>query len=699
MTGQGEVGRRRSLAALLTGRRSAFVVVCVWLGLVVVATVFAGRLGDVQRDDRGASLPASAESTHVLDRQRSFVATASRPAIVVYERAAGLTAADRNGADSDARAFAQRTDLAGQIIGPVLSSDGRAAQITIPLEPTADARDAVDSIGEVAQHERDGLAVYVTGPAGAAADQRRAIAGLDTTLLLATLAVVVVILLVTYRSPVLWLIPVGAAGVALTCAQAVVYLLARHADLTVTADGAAILTILVFGASTDYALLLIARYREELHRHGDRHAAMRVALRRSAPAVTASALTVAAGMLCLLLADTGATRALGPVFAIGIVVGLAVMLTLFPALLVTMGRWVFWPVVPALNGRDAAAPRLWVRLGALVARRPRLTWALTALVLAALSTGVLRLDATGLSGAESFRGAQDSFVGAEVLGRHFPAGAGSPLVVVSDRAAGPGVRAALAGTPGVQATTVTEPVLNGEHAYLEGTLTDPADSAAAYATVDRVRIALRQIPNARAQVGGDTAVKLDGQRAAQHDRRVIVPIVCALIFLILVALLRSLIAPLVLTATVVLSFGAALGVSALIFRHVFGFAGTDSSFPLFVFVFLVSLGIDYNIFLMTRVREETVRHGTRRATLIGLTATGGVITSAGIVLAGTFAVLTVLPLTQFVELGFAVALGILLDTIVVRSILVTALTIDLDRWIWWPGRLHRYAPKGGVEVH
>lgn len=681
----------------IAGRRTKYLVLVLWLVAVVVAAGFAGKLGEVQTDDPASTLPASAESTRVLDAQSAFASTKTLPAVVVYERATGLTEADRAKVTADAQAFGRRTDLDGDIVGPTFADDGVAAQIIVPLNLGDDSfnksDDVVDEMTETARQNANGLSTHVAGPAGATADQSKATAGLDATLLLATMAVVILILLITYRSPTLWLLPIISAAVALTGAQAIIYLLAKYADLTVTADGAGILTILVFGAGTDYALLLIARYREELRRHADRHTAMAVALQRSSPAIIASAATVAAGMLCMLFADMNSTKGLGPVFAIGILVGLGVMLTLFPALLVTVGRWIFWPVRPKFGSPEPTASGRWAQVGRAIARRPRLTWIVTALALAAMSAGILQLDATGLTNKESFRGHHDSIVGEEVLARHFAAGSGSPIAVISrpDRAVE--VRATLASTPGIDGNSVTEPVIKGDHAYVEGTLTDPGDSKAAYQTVDRVRDRVHAVAGANARVGGETAIKLDVQRATQHDRNLIVPIVSAVVFIILMMLLRALVAPLILIATVMLSFGAALGVSALVFRHTFGFETADSSFPLFVFVFLVSLGIDYNIFLMTRIREEAVRQGTRPATLVGLAATGGVITSAGLVLAGTFAVLTTLPLIQLVQMGFAVAFGILLDTIIVRSVLVTALSLDLGRYMWWPSRLFRKADE------
>jgi len=681
----------RNVAGLFTGRRTKYLIIAFWLIVVAIAAPLAGKLTSVEDNEAKSWLPGSAESTQVLDKQAAFSSPDTIPAVIVYERPSGLTDADKAKVAADAQKFGQLGDLDGQVQGPAIADDGQAAQIFVPLNLGPEGWDragtTVDSMRATAEEGADGLSVHITGPAGSAADSAAAFEGIDSTLLFATIGVVVVILLFTYRSPVLWLLPVISAGVALTCAQAVIYLLAKHADLTVNAQSAGILTVLVFGAGTDYALLLVARYREELRRHHDRHEAMAVALHRAGPAIIASAATVAIGMICLLFAETNSTRGLGPVAAIGVVVGLAVMLTLLPALLVTVGRWIFWPVRPKEGTAEPTTTGLWAKVGARIARRPRTTWITTSVVLAVMAIGLVQLDATGLSNKESFRGNPDSIVGEEVLAKHFAAGVGTPVAVVSNADQAADVRTAFAGTPGIEPSSVTEPRVSDGVAYIEGTLTSPPDSQTAYDTIDRARDRVHAVPGADAQVGGQSAINLDLQRAARHDRNLIIPIVLFVVLVILALLLRAIVAPLILVATVVLSFAAALGVSALVFRHIFGFGGADSSLPLFVFVFLVALGIDYNIFLMTRVREEAARHGTKRAALIGLAATGGVITSAGVVLAGTFAVLATLPLTAFAEIGFAVAFGVLLDTIVVRAVLVTALNLDIGRHMWHPGKL------------
>ena len=683
---------------VIVGRRTKWLVLVFWLVLVAAAGPLAGKLTGAEKNDAKSWLPGKAESTKVLDEQSAFQSPNTAQAVVVYERPSGLTAADRAKVAADTARYAGVGNIDGRVIGPMFSTDGQAAEVIVPLNlghngwnRAGKLADKIRAIGD----GTSGLAVHITGPAGFAADSSDAFKGIDGTLLFAALAVVIVMLLATYRSPVLWLLPVLSAGIALTVAQGVVYLLAKS-GLTVNAQSAGILTVLVFGAGTDYALLLVARYREELRRHEDRHEAMALALHRAGPAIVASASTVVVGMLCLLLAETESTKGLGPVAAIGVVIALAAMVSLLPALLVICGRWVFWPVKPKFGSPEPTQRGFWARTGKRISRHPRWVWAATALVLGVLSLGLLQLHASGLTNKESFRGHPDSVVGQEVSERHFPAGAGTPVVVIANAPAATSVQSAFAGVRGI--VDVTDPVVKSGKAYLQGTMTAQPDTSAGYAVVDQVRAAVHAVPAADAKVGGGSAINLDVKRSAQHDRDVIIPIVLVVVFAILALLLRALLAPLLLVATVVLSFGAALGLSALFFNHVFGFGGADTGFPLFVFVFLVALGIDYNIFLMTRVREETLRVGTRAGALTGLSATGGVITSAGFVLAGTFAVLATLPLVGFAEMGFAVALGVLLDTLVVRSVLVTALNLDIGDRIWWPNRLSKRTRPGGDDV-
>jgi RND superfamily putative drug exporter len=687
------VRKLQAIASVPAGRRTKWAVLIFWLIVVAVAGPLAGKLTGAEKNDASAWLPAKAESTKVLDLYSRFQSPNIFTGVVVYDRPSGLTGADRAKAMTDASRFAQVPGVVhGQVAGPFFARDGKAIETIVPvnLGPKGwnGASATATALRNIARAHANGLATHITGPLGGAADSASSFKGIDGTLLAATLIVVIVLLLITYRSPVLWLLPVMSAGIALTSASALIYLLAKHAGLTVNAQSAGILYVLVFGAGTDYALLLTARYREELRRHVGRHEAMAVAMRRAGPAIIASGGTVILSLLTLTVAELNSTKSLGPVLAIGVGVALLAMLTLLPALLVICGRWIFWPVRPAFGSAEPTAEGIWASIGRRIAVRPRMVWIGTAVVLGVLALGLTGLKASGLTSAEAFGGHHpDSVVGQTVIDQNFPAGAGQPVVVVGKEPQATQLLAALRATPGI--TGVTSPVVRDGHAWLEGTLTSAPDSQAAFHTIRVARTAVHAVPGAHAMVGGNTAVTLDIATAADHDRDVIIPIILVLVFLILGLLLRAVIAPIMLIATVVLSYSAALGVSALFFNNVFHFGNADNSFPLFVFVFLVALGIDYNIFLMTRVREEAGQHDPRHGALTGLAATGGVITSAGMVLAGTFAALSTLPVTFLAELGFAVAFGVLLDTIVVRSVLVTALNLDLGRWVWWPSKLYR----------
>ncbi|KAB2344119.1 MMPL family transporter [Actinomadura rudentiformis] len=683
------------LASLISGRRTKWAVLALWVIALVALGPLAGKLGDVEKNDAASWLPKSAESTQVVKLQEQFRKDETMLAVIVYERSGGsITAADTAKAKADTATFGKLPGAQG-VQGPFPSKDGKALQTLVPLTDV-DVTKAVEDARDLSKRGPPGLDAHVTGPAGAGADMFKVFETIDGFLLMAAGLVVIVLLLIIYRSPVLWFVPVLSAVFALGLAQSVVYLLAKNGGVTVNGQSAGILTVLVFGVATDYALLLVARYREELHRHEDRHEAMAFALHRAGPAIIASAATVAVGLLCLLVADMNSTKGMGPVAAAGVITALAAMTTLLPALLVIFGRWLFWPLVPRYDVKYLDPESydkehgIWSKVARLVSAKPRLLWAVTSIGLVAMTLGLGSLKADGLSDAGQFVDKPDSIVGAEAVSRHFPAGSGAPAVIITKASASDQVARAISGTPGV--AELSKPVTANGLVQYEATLKDSADSKAAQNTIDRLRDTVHGVPGADAQVGGMTATNLDIQRASARDNKVIIPIVLAVVFLILVALLRALVAPLLMMATVVLSFLASLGACALIFKHAFGFEGTDAGFPLLAFIFLVALGVDYNIFLMHRVREESQHLGTRRGVLRGLTVTGGVITSAGLVLAATFAALATLPLVSMAEMGFVVAFGVLLDTIIVRSLLLPALSFDLGRRIWTPGRLAKQAP-------
>lgn len=675
------------------------VLVVAWMGIGATFGPYAGRLSEVSTNDQAAFLPQSAESTRVLDEQKKFHQAETLPAIVVWTSGTGsVDPAQRSQAT---RALATAASLNGVVGKPspaVLSQDGRALQGVVQLRPDlgTELPDVVKKLKSAAGSVT-GTRAQVAGPAATQADLSDAFAGIDGLLLGVALLAVLVILLLVYRSILMPFLIILSAVFALGLASAVVYALADHNAVRVDGQVQGILSILVIGAATDYALLLTARFREELAATGNRFAAARAALRRSVAAITASAATVALGLLALLLSDLTNNRALGPVGAIGIACAVLVTLTFLPAVLLLLGRAAYWPTKPRPSDADSGGHGLWRRVAARIDRGPRLVWAGTLILLAVFAAFAPTLRSEGVPLDETFVNKASSVEAQKSLDAHFPGGSGQPVVLIAPAAKERAVTAAAARTHGVSEATPLgaggkpggPPQEVAGRVQIEATLRDAPDSDAAKATVQRLRDAVRAIGGPQTLVGGYTAQQYDTQKTAAHDRLVIVPVVLLIILVILVGLLRSLLMPLLLVATVALNFAATLGVSALVFRHGFGFSGTDSSVPLYGFVFLVALGVDYNIFLMTRVREESLRHGPREGVLRGLIATGGVITSAGVVLAATFAALVVIPLAFLTQIAFIVAFGVLLDTLVVRSLLVPALVRDIGGRAWWPGVLSR----------
>ncbi|MGW6024729.1 MMPL family transporter [Streptomyces sp. NPDC055099] len=679
------------------------VLLVAWLGIGGTLGPYAGKLGEVATNDQAAFLPQNAESTQVIDAQRTFRQDETLPAIVVWTaeddaRSGGI---DRSQKADATRALASLKDAEGTAGPPspaVLSKDGQALQGVVPLrtdlgdqlETTlADVKKAADQV--------PGTEVQVAGPAASQADLSDAFGGIDGLLLGVALITVLVILLLVYRSLLLPLVIIIGAVFALGLACGIVYVLADHDVVRVDGQVQGILSILVIGAATDYALLLTARFREELAVSRDRITAMRSALRRSLGPIVASGATVALGLLALLLSDLTNNRALGPVGAIGIVCAVLSTLTFLPAVLILLGRVAYWPAKPRSATEKSAGQGVWKRIAALVDRAPRKVWAATLLGLLVCAAFVPSLQSKGVPLNEIFVNDAPSVAAQKTLGKHFPGGSGNPAVVIADADRAEQVTTAVERTKGVSSAAAVgesgrpgaRPLVVDGRVRIDATLEDAADSDAAKATVARLREAVHAVDGADGLVGGYTAQQYDTQRTAEDDRMLIVPVVLAIILVILIGLLRSLLMPVLLVATVALNFLATLGVSALVFQHVLGFSGTDSSVPLYGFVFLVALGVDYNIFLMSRVREESLRHGTREGVLRGLTATGGVITSAGVVLAATFAALGIIPLAFLVQIAFIVAFGVLLDTLVVRSLLVPALVRDIGPKAWWPGALSR----------
>ncbi|MGY1739001.1 MMPL family transporter [Geodermatophilus sp. SYSU D00684] len=673
-------------------------VLLAWLGAAGPLGSLSGQLTGLQENDTAAFLPDSAESTRVAELSQAFSPTEAIPAVLLWEADGPLDPATLDAvgqALAEATAVAEDAGaLAGQASPPIPSEDGEAVQAVLPLTP-----ELGDEIMTVVEDLRaaiavDGTDAFVTGPGGIFADFANGFAGIDGLLLAAAFGVVLLILLVVYRSPLLPFLVIGTAGLALTAGNAVAYLLADAGLITVNGQSQGIAAILVVGAATDYGLLLVARFREELQREASRFTAIRVALRRSWEPIVASGATVVLGVLCLLFSDLASNRGLGPISAVSVALAVVAALTFLPAALALLGRAAFWPFRPHA-GEPPREGRGWQWVAALVGRRPRRVLALSTLALVAAAVFAPTYDASGITFSDAIRGESNGVDGQEALARHFDAGSGSPTVVVTPEGTWPEVAEAAAATEGVASVAPFtggppggDPVVVDGLVRLDVTLAVPADSTEAIDLVQDLRTTLDDADPA-ALVGGDTASNLDARETAARDLRVIVPSVLVVITVVLALLLRSLVAPLLLVATVVLSVGATVGVAALLFDGVFGFPGSDPGILLIGFVFLVALGIDYNIFLMTRAREESVRHGTRDGVLRALAVTGGVITSAGMVLAATFGALAVLPLLFLTQLAFLVGFGVLLDTFVVRSLVVPSAVALLGDRTWWPSRLSR----------
>ena len=695
----------------------AILVVIAWFGVTGFFGPLFGKLTSVQENDNSAFLPDSAESTKAVKLLESFAAGESTafPTLVLLEGTVGPEVLQQINAHLETVPDLKLggTDiplskylLPGSQVTAFPAPDGTAVLASILLDGAAIAEvlpneePVLPAIVEALREDFTpfakelGFESYVTGAGGLIGDLFGAFGDLDSTLLLTTLGVVAFILIIVYRSPILWFLPLLSAVFALSTAGGIIYLLAKNNVIDVNGQSQGILSVLVLGAGTDYALLLISRYREELHHHSTPVAAMRAAYKGTFEPIVASGATVALGLLVLLLSDLSGNRGLGPIGAIGVVVAVITMVTLLPAFLVLFGRWIFWPRIPRFDDADSQLTGTWAKVGNLVERRPRRAWVITGLLLVVLAAFSTTLKTDGLSTSESFTGNPESVVGQKLLLNHFPGGEGDPTKVILKNELIPVVSEKLRVVAGVS-EVVPEAnaggvIIKNGLSILNVTLSTAPDSRESRDRIPAIREAVKSIDES-ILVGGTTAVFFDTDVAARHDNRTVIPVVLLLITLILGLLLRSIVSAVLLLGTVVLSYFATLGVCALVFNHVFSFAGGDASFPLFAFIFLVALGIDYNIFLMTRVREESGKLGTRKGVIKGLTVTGSVITSAGIVLAATFGVLGILPLVFLAQLGFAVAFGVLLDTIIVRSILVPALVHEIGPKVWWPSKLSKSA--------
>ncbi len=701
--------------------------VLIWLAAGAVGGPYFGRVDEVSTNEQSAYLPDSAASTVVQNRLADFTGSDSIPAVVVIAADGHAKLSDAQTADLRelARSLGNIRGVSGTVSPPIASDDGQAVQLFVPLS-SGSVDDAVGALrAALDKGLPEGTTAWITGPAGFTADLVAGFLGIDGLLLGVALIAVFVILVIVYRSPLLPVLVLATASFALCAALLTVWWLAKAGIVVLNGQVQGILFILVIGAATDYALLYVARYREAVADGTRRWDATTRAWRGAFEPILASGCTVIAGLLCLLLSDLATNRALGPIASIGIAFAMLAALTFLPALLALVGRAAFWPFVPRTPATTAVADPaatekgFWPRQARLVARHARPVWIVSLVVLLAAGSGILQLKADGVPSSDLVLGHSEARDGQHVLGEHFDAGSGSPAYVLVPEGDLARVATAMTASPGITSLAVRSadsasgqaavtiqggelvltaagppgtpapaPTVSGGDVLLSGTLSDPADSTAAEKTVRALRTELSTV-SPDAKVGGVTATDIDTNDTSIRDRTLIIPIVLAVILVILMLLLRAVVAPLLLIGSVIVSFAAAMGVSALVFDHVFRFPGADPAVPLYGFVFLVALGVDYNIFLMTRVREESLRQGTRPGIQRGLVATGGVITSAGLVLAATFAALGVIPILFLAQIAFIVAFGVLLDTFVVRSLLVPAVSYDIGRAIWWPSRLWR----------
>lgn len=707
----------------------------VWLIGGSIGGPYFGKVDEVATNDRSSFLPQSADATQVNEALPDFLGDDTIPAVVVVTGDGALTDDQIADVQTLADDIAEVDGVQDGVSPPIPSDEGDAVQVFVPIDSAGEVGETVEAIRDLVTEDLpDGMEGWVTGPAGFTADLVAGFLGIDGLLLAVALIAVFVILVIVYRSPLLPVLVLLTSTFALCVALLTVWWLAYAGIFVLNGQVQGILFILVIGAATDYALLYVARFREAVASGARRWDATTRAWRGAFEPILASGGTVIAGLLCLLLSDLATNRALGPIASIGIAFSVLSALTFLPALLALVGRAAFWPFIPkhpvAEMPDDLAQPvtGLWPRQARFVARHARAVWIVCTVVLLAGAFGVTQLKADGVPSSDLVLGASEARNGQKVLAEHFPAGSGSPVYVIvpqddvadavtvlEDSDGVESVAAASDDSPTGQATVTIEdgepvfaavgppgtpapePTVSNGDVLLVGTLTDAADSVAAEDTVRELRTAFDDALGAgTALVGGETATDIDSNDTSIRDRTVIIPVILFVIFVILMLLLRSILAPLLLIGTVILSFGTALGVSALVFDGVFGFPGADPAVPLYGFVFLVALGVDYNIFLMSRVREESLVHGTRRGILRGLVATGGVITSAGLVLAATFAALGVIPILFLAQIAFIVAFGVLLDTFVVRSLLVPALAYDIGPAIWWPSKLGRH-DRGGAR--
>ena len=690
----------------ITGPKTAWVTLLI--GLIFAAlsfTVFAAEESNVSPDN---GLPDDSEVILVDQALADMPGSEGTAAVVVLAKSSGEFTDDEvvwlqgefdpmiqmpTGGVNELFTEFSNLEVMGEAFVPpaTISDDNTTAVVTIPMDEIDDVDERAERVAEIrtliGEETLPGVEAYVTGPEGFQVDLAGVFAGADFTLLLATVLIVIVLLLVTYRSPILWIVPLLVVGTADGMAGQIGRNVAAFFNITADGSITGILSVLVFGAGTNYALLLIARYKEELLLIEDRHEAMTRAVKGAGPAILASGGTVALALLTLSFAELGGNRALGLVCASGIVVAMIAALGVLPAAIVVFGRGLFWPFVPKFGGVNKSETGWWAKLGKGVSKRPVTVAILGIALLGGLTVGSSGIT-IGIPETEQFRVKPEAVTGIEVLGEAFPAGASAPTQVIAVNDYADDVIDAALDSPLVASAEVVDQ--NDDFSRINVVLDAEGGSEEAYAAIETLRENVQSVPGANALVGGDDATRLAVKQAYERDQLLVIPLILVLVFIVLVLLLRALLAPILLLGSVVLSFFSAMGAAWLIFQNVFGMSGLDFSVFLYSFLFLVALGVDYNIFLVSRAREESanladsVRQPTRQAMIKALGATGGVITSAGILLAAVFAVLGVLPLIALFQVGIIVGIGVLIDTLLVRTVVVPALAFITGDKFWWP---------------
>lgn len=688
----------KHILSTVTGKRTSWIVL-VMTG-IIAALLFSVGSGSSGETSPGVGLKDSVESARVTALQKELPGAGNTSAILVYSND------DENKLTTEQKDFVMQASPTfyevstdGFVPPPTFSQDGKVAIIVVPLAVQDDVEKQSERAEEIRESAAadmpDGLNVKLSGPEGFAVDIASVFEGANFTLLLTTVLVVGILLIVTYRSPWLWLVPLVVIGLADGLAGIVATRVAALVGIELDASTTGILSVLVFGAGTNYALLLISRYRDELLHFENRRDAMTRALRGAGPAVIASGGTVVLSLLTLLLAELNGNRALGIACATGVLVAMLFALLVLPAALLLFGRGLFWPYIPKFGAKSRQERGVWFKLGTAVSRKPLVVAIVGIAILGGLSLGTVNIQ-VGLSQTEQFRATPEAVLGQEIIADAFPGGSGSPAAIIANADQADAVAQAAEKVDGVASVAVGES--NGTITEISAVLEAEAETTEALNTITDLRAAVSDVSGADALVGGLDAQALDTQTAQERDQALIIPFILAIVFLVLLVLLRSLVAPVLLLLTVVGSFFASLGASWLLFQTVFDFPGVDTNVILFSFLFLVALGVDYNIFLVTRAKEEADHHGTRAGMIRALAATGGVITSAGILLAAVFAVLGVLPLITLTQIGIIVCIGVLLDTLLVRTVIVPALVFLCGDRFWWPRKFKAAANAGGQST-